>query len=287
MRAAHARALPHPGSTGKPVMRLGGRLVDGLRPVADLLYPPRCPLCGAAIEAQSGLCTGCWRGLEMPGEPSCAMCQRPFGDATMAGSVCAPCMADPPRHSGIAAATLYNETSRQLVLRFKHGGRITLASMMARQILSALGQVPEDALIVPVPLHRWRIWRRGYNQAALLAQELGKLAQREVSIDALRRTKPTPSLGGLGRKARARVLSGAIGINPACTVRVAGRHVVLVDDVLTSGATTDTCTRVLLRAGAASVRISCFARVLDDTTLRPQMRLERETPEATGTSGAT
>jgi ComF family protein len=196
-------------------------------------------------------------------------------------------MADPPRHTGIAAATLYNDTSRQLVLRFKHGGRISLAAMMARQMLARLGELAEGSVLVPVPLHRWRLWKRGYNQAALLAQQIGSLAQREVCVDALCRIRQTPSLGGLGRKARERALSGAIEANPARMGAITKVPVILVDDVLTSGATTEACTRVLLRAGAASVRIACFARVLGEA-LPPQSHWpESETPEAARTSGAT
>lgn len=262
-------------------------LSEGLRPVVDFLFPPRCPLCGHAIEAQSGLCADCWSGLAIPGEPACATCQRPLGEASIADSICAPCMAEPPQHAGIAAATLYNDTSRQLVLRFKHGGRIALSSMMARQMLSRLGELPDEAMLVPVPLHRWRVWRRGYNQAALLAQEIGRLAQREVAVDALQRVKQTPPLGGLGRKARKRALAGAIDFKPARLHVLKGRPVILVDDVLTSGATTDACTRALLRAGAASVRIACFARVLAEALPPRSAFPESETPEAAGTSGAT
>lgn len=268
-------------------MGWGAHLADGLRPVADFLFPPRCPLCGEAIEAQSGLCADCWRGLAIPGEPACATCQRPFGDAPVPGGFCAPCLAAPPKHSGIAAATLYNNTSRQLVLRFKHGGRIGLARMMARQMLARLGDLPADIVLVPVPLHRWRLWSRGYNQSALLAQEIGRLCGRTVAVDALLRVKRTPSLGGLGRKAREGALAGAIKANPRRRHALAARPVVLVDDVLTSGATTDACTRALLQAGAASVKIACYARVLDEAVRREMSIPESETPEATRTSGAT
>lgn len=259
----------------------------GLGPLADFLYPPRCPLCGDAIEAQSGLCVGCWSSLAIPGEPACSYCQRPLPNGASSGSQCAPCMASEPKHNGIAAATLYNETSRQLVLRFKHGGRISLATMMARQILARLGELPEKTVLVPVPLHRWRLWRRGYNQAGLLAQEIGRLSQREVVVDALRRVKPTPALGGLGRKARVKALAGAIVANPAASKMLLNRPVILVDDVLTSGATTDACTRVLLRAGAANVQIACFARVLDEALPASGSGVKTETPEAARTSGAT
>jgi ComF family protein len=180
------------------------------------------------------------------------------------GAICAPCLADPPRHDGIAAGTLYNDPSRKLVLAFKHGRRIALAPMMARLMAARLGDIDDSWLLVPVPLHRWRLWRRGFNQAALLAGEIAKLREARLVVDALLRPKPTPSLGGLNRKARARALSGAIAINPRSADRLCGAKIVLVDDVLTSGATSGACVRALKRAGAAKVRIACFARVLDE-----------------------
>ncbi|WP_370636572.1 ComF family protein [Erythrobacter sp. SDW2] len=191
-------------------------------------------------------------------------------------------MAEPPKHVGISAATLYNDTSRQLVLRFKHGGRIALATMMARLMIARLGELPHDSILVPVPLHRWRIWRRGYNQAALLAREIGRLTGRAVCLDALHRVKQTPSLGGLGRKARERALSGAIIARAGPRKALEGLPVILVDDVLTSGATTDACTRALLRGGAKSVRIACFARVLDETVPPQTAMPESERPRPLG-----
>jgi ComF family protein len=241
-------------------------LAQVLAPIVDLVFPPRCPLCGEATAAQMGLCGTCWSNLVIPGEPSCASCGRPFGDRAVltAGAVCAPCLADPPRHDGIAAATLYNDTSRKLVLAFKHGRRIALSGMMARLMAAKLGRVDADWLVVPVPLHRWRLWRRGYNQAALLASDIAKLRGAGLSADGLLRRKATPVLGGLGGKARARVLSGAIAINPRRASAIRGKCIVLVDDVLTSGATSNACVYALKRAGAQKVIVACFARVLHE-----------------------
>ncbi|MFW2350579.1 double zinc ribbon domain-containing protein [Qipengyuania sp.] len=240
-------------------------LADSLAPLIDFVFPPRCPACGGGVAQQGGLCAGCWEGLVIPGEPGCAACQRPFGEGGPgAGAICAPCLAQPPRHDGIAAGTLYTDVSRQLVLAFKHGRRIALAPMLARLIAARLSAADPDRLIVPVPLHRWRLWRRGFNQAALLARELQQLGHGGLCVDALVRAKPTPALGGLGKKARARALSGAIALNPRRANLIDGRDIVLVDDVLTSGATTDSCVRALKRGGAARVTIACFARVLDE-----------------------
>lgn len=236
-----------------------------LAPLVDFVFPPRCPLCREAVGAQSGLCAVCWSKLAIPGDPCCESCGRPFAEGIAAGSTCAPCLADPPVHNGIVAATLYNDASRQLVLAFKHGNRLGLAPLMARLILANFEDADgADWVVVPVPLHRWRLWRRGYNQAAVLAREITRITGAVLAVDALTRHKGTASLGGLGRKARKRELSGAIRMTPAQTETVRGRKVLLVDDVMTSGATSDVCVAALRKAGAAEVVVACFARVLDE-----------------------
>jgi predicted amidophosphoribosyltransferase len=131
-------------------------------------------------------------------------------------------------------------------------------------MVARLPELEGEWLIVPVPLHRWRLWRRGFNQSGLLAREIARLRQQRLVVDALVRRKPTPALGGLGRSARARVLSGAIAVHPRRRAQLRGARIVLVDDVMTSGATTDACVGALKRAGAERVRIACFARVLDE-----------------------
>ncbi len=235
-----------------------------IAPIVDLVFPPRCPLCGEGLSVQSGLCAGCWSGLAIPSEPCCTLCQRPFSDHLADGLICAPCLADPPRHDGIAAGTLYNDASRRLVLAFKHGNRIAMAPLLARLILARLPQTDPDWLVIPVPLHRWRLWRRGFNQSALLARQIASARGGRLVVDALVRRKNTQSLSGLGRTARARTLQGAIALNERHAATIKGANVVLVDDVLTSGATSDACVRVLKQAGARRVVIGCFARVLDE-----------------------
>ncbi|WAT18395.1 ComF family protein [Aurantiacibacter sp. MUD11] len=209
-------------------------LKHAFAPLVDLIYPPRCPLCGDAIAAQEGLCTDCWSTLEIP-----------------------------PREDGVTAATLYNDTARRLVLNFKHGRKIALAGMMARQIAARLPELDGEWLAVPVPLHRVRLWQRGYNQSALIAGELCKHGHTTLLVDGLLRPKRTPSLGGLGRAERAKVLQGAITVNPARRERIASAQILLVDDVLTSGATSKACRAALKQAGARKVHVACFSRVLD------------------------
>ncbi len=207
-----------------------------MAPLVDLIYPPRCPLCGEAIAAQTGLCTPCWSNLEVP--------QSAPGD-------------------DVIAATLYNDASRDLVLSYKHGRKLALAPMMARLMAARLDGLGGDWVLVPVPLHRWRLWQRGFNQSALLAREIAKLTGALVLLDGLIRHKPTRSLGGLGAKERRAELSGAIRVNGKRADRIAGANILLIDDVLTSGATSEVCKAALRKAGAGQVRLACFARKVD------------------------
>lgn len=264
---------------------IAANIAQTTAPIFDLIYPPRCPLCGGGIAGQQGLCGECWSELRIPGEPSCAACQRPFGGGSVVtGALCAPCLSDPPMHDGIAAGTLYNPASRKLVLAFKHGRRIAMAPMLARLIAARLPPMEGDGLIIPVPLHRWRLWHRGYNQAALLGSELARLTGGTLLVDGLARTRATPSLGGLGKKARARTLAGAVAIPSGKEAQVMGARIILVDDVLTSGATSDACVKVLKKAGAAKVVVACFARVMDEAL---DLRSDNITPGTDPDPGAT
>lgn len=269
-------------------VKFGSQVIESIKPVVDLVYPPRCPSCGDAIADQGGLCLACWSEIEVPGEPACKLCMRPVAHGT---TTCFVCESEPPRHSGIYAASIYNDASRKLVLAYKHGRKVALARLLARMIVARLpDQAGEPPLLVPVPLHRWRLWSRGFNQAALLAEELARAGRGDLLVDGLVRVNRTPSLGGLGRASREKALENAIEVRASRRGRIAGSDVILVDDVLTSGATSDACTSCLLDAGANSVRIACFARVIDGFggPLAQAKWVEKNTtPEAMKTPGAT
>jgi ComF family protein len=245
-------------------MNLSRQAAEILRPAIDLIYSPPCPLCGEGIADQAGLCLDCWQTLELPGGERCARCEIALSDRLEkgeAGKTCSACLAAPPVYDGLVSATRYNQSSRALVLAFKHGRRLGHAAVMARMMAARLDPRDGHRLIVPVPLHRWRLWHRGFNQSAVLARRISRIIGARVSVDALHRTKRTPPLGGLGKRARARTLAGAIRVSPQRSGQIAGADILLIDDVMTSGATVSECCRALKKAGARSVKIACFARV--------------------------
>lgn len=209
-------------------------LGDAVRPVVDFIYPPRCPACGDALGAQSGLCVPCWDQIATPSS-----------EAT----------------SDIVAATAYGDVSRKLLLGFKHGGRIALAPLMARLMAGKIPGVDSSRLIVPVPLHPSRLWKRGYNQSALLGAELARLGHGRLVVDGLLRVRRTPPLERRSASERKALLDAAIVAAPRRAASLRGADILLVDDVVTSGATTQACRQALRKAGAGDVTVICFARV--------------------------
>ena len=179
---------------------------------------------------------------------------------------CGACLADPPPFDGAPSALAYGPVARTVALRLKYGRRTgharLMARLMARQLV-VLGDI-DAVLLVPVPLHRWRLWSRGFNQAALLADELARLTGAPRDHHLLLRVKPTASLRGKGRKERERIVAGAFALAPDAKARAAGKHLVLVDDVHASGATLRAAARVLRRSGAMRVSALTWARVVPD-----------------------
>jgi ComF family protein len=242
----------------------------GWRLALDFVLPPRCPGCGLVVDGDHRFCVICWQTLEFLGPPACVSCAMPLdhGMADGADIRCGTCHADPPPFDRALAAVAYGDVARTVALRLKYGGRPGVARTMAAQMERLVHAAPGDAIVAAVPLHRWRMWSRGYNQALLVAAAIAERAGRPCLPDALVRTRATPALRGLGREARRRTVQDAFLVPPARRALIAGRTVLLVDDVFTTGATGGACAEALKRAGAASVWLVCWARVI------------RETPEA-------
>ena len=225
--------------------------------------PPRCPGCGTVVGEDHSFCLDCWRSLDFLGGPACGQCGEPVELAYHEDARCGACLADPPPFDRARAAVAYGPIARALALKLKYGRRPGIALTMARPMRRVGATMLEGALVVPVPLHRWRIWSRGYNQAALIARALADDGGA-LALDLIDRPRHTPSLRGLGRLARERAVQGAFRLNPAWKDKVKGRRVVLIDDVYTTGATARGCARILKRAGATEVNLLCWARVVRD-----------------------
>ncbi len=240
-----------------------------LRPVLDFALPPRCPGCGAITADTHRFCLACWSQLVFLGEPCCAICALPFEHAGEAGATCAGCLAEAPAFDRMRAAVAYGDIPRKVALKLKYGGRPGVAETMARFIERHLPQRqdaeipgPATVWVAPVPLHRWRIWKRGYNQAALIATALARRSDLEPHLDLLERLKATPPLKGMNPQQRRDAVRGAFRLSARHAEAVRGRTVLLVDDVYTSGATVTACARILKRAGAARIEVLCWARVV-------------------------
>lgn len=231
--------------------------------VADALFPPQCPSCAAPTGSPSALCASCWESAGFIG-PACRRCALPL-ESELAGeeAECAACLARPPAFARAKAAMTY-EGGREMVLRFKHADRTDHAPAFAAWLQRAGAPLLAQAdLLVPVPLHRWRLLARRYNQAALLANALGRLSGLAVLPDALTRTRATPSQGAMiSARARRRNVLAAFAVRPGAAMSVRGRRIVLVDDVMTTGATLESAARTLRRAGAAEVSALVLARVV-------------------------
>ncbi len=234
-----------------------------LRTVLDLALPPLCPACRDPVEGQA-LCPACWSKLSFISRPYCERLGIPFVYDPGPGILSMEAIADPPAYQRARAAVRFDEISRALVHALKYGDRLDLAPMMGRWISHAGRELLAEAdALIPVPLHWRRLWARRFNQSAMLAAAISTASGVPVAAGALKRVKPTAQQVGLSRTERAANVQGAFRVPPEGRGAVAGRRLVLVDDVLTSGATVDGCARALLRAGAANVDVLIFARVAE------------------------
>lgn len=246
---------------------LGRRAVGIVRAAGrrciDVLLPPRCLACGEIVSADGALCPACWATVAFIAPPCCRRCGVPFAFDPGAGVECGECVRQPPPFQRARAALRYDDASRGLILGFKHADRTHAAPAFAAWMARAAGPLLTDAeVVVPVPLHWTRLIRRRYNQAALLALAIGRIGGRTVVPDALVRRRRTPSQGQMRRLGRFRNVTGAFVIHPRRAGHVAGKRVLLVDDVLTTGATVEACIRALRAAGATAVDVVTLARVV-------------------------
>jgi ComF family protein len=242
--------------------RVGALAVSLAFAALDTLYPPTCLACRAATDRHGALCPRCWSGMRFIERPFCERLGTPFEHDLGQGLISPQAMADPPAFGRARAVARFEDgPARTLVHRLKYSDRAELARPIASWMARAGADILADAdLLAPVPLHALRLWRRQFNQAAALAAAISRQTGKPCDLTALQRIKATRSQVGLSRAQRAENVQGAFRTAEGAAVR--GLNVVLVDDVLTSGATANAASRALLRAGAKRVDVLVFARVV-------------------------
>lgn len=239
------------------------RLRTGFTSLLDAVLPPRCPATGALVGVQGTLSPDYWAQLHFLHKPFCACCGNPFPVAADDGMLCGRCMTDRPPYRTARAALAYDDASSALLLKFKYADKTLLAKSFAAWMATADEDALRDAdLLIPVPLHRWRLLKRRYNQAALLCDALSARLNIRTSPLLLRRIRRTESQGRKSKAERLDNLRGAFAVSDKHKTELGGKNVVLVDDVLTSGATVGECAKTLLAAGANRVDVLTLARVV-------------------------
>ena len=238
-----------------------------LQTAVSLVYPPRCLGCGGLVDSDFALCGTCWRDTPFIGGTICDACGTPLPGENDDGPLkCDDCMVTPRPWTKGRSALIYRDNAKRMILALKHGDRQELAEPAARWMARAINNIPRENLIVaPVPLHWMRLLKRRYNQSALLAQALARLKGLPVCPDLLQRQKRTQPLDGLTKEVRFSSVKGSMRVHPQRKRRLAGRPVLLVDDVMTSGATLSSATDACIAAGSAPVYVVALARVLKDT----------------------
>lgn len=238
-----------------------------LRRLVDLALPPLCMACRSDVEAPGCLCAGCWSRLDLIAPPLCDRLGVPLAYTVETGGrapLSAQALADPPAYGRARAVAAFGDVARDLVHGLKYADRLDLAAPLGAMMARAGADILAGAdALVPVPLYGVRLWRRRFNQSAALAGGVATIAGVPVRYGLLERSRHTTPQVGLDRAARARNVAGAFRVPEGARGAVAGRHLVIIDDVLTTGATIDACTKALQRAGARKVDVLVFARVVD------------------------
>jgi ComF family protein len=228
----------------------------------DFALPPRCAGCGTIVGEVHSFCPECWKHIEFLGHSGCGTCGLPLQATEQ--TMCGVCLAHPPRIARTRAAVAYDELSRSLAIRLKYGRKVAIARTMARYMAPLVGE-GDDRLLVPVPLHRTRLWGRGFNQSALVARELSRRLAIDADPRALSRTRRTPPLKGMSPLQRRKTVAGAFRVRNKAAV--AGKTIILIDDIMTTGSTAEACARTLKRAGAVRVELVSWARVVKPSQL--------------------
>jgi len=244
--------------------RLGNGLISVRRAIVDFVLPPQCPVCKSVIQEQGNLCGACWMALDIVVAPVCDRLGIPFALPAPPGIASLEAQTNPPVFHRARCAVLFNEQARQLVHGLKYRDRQDFALPMARMMVRAGQELLNDAdIIVPVPLHWRRLWSRRFNQSLQLAERIGQLAGRPLLFDGLTRTRATPQQVGLSSGQRKRNVAGAFSIFTRHKDNIRGRRIVLIDDVLTTGATANAASRAMFQAGATQVDVLVFAQVAE------------------------
>ncbi len=243
-------------------LSLGQLPARAWRGFVDLVTPSQCLGCGLPVGEPASLCIACWVRLQHVDEPVCDMLGTPFAYDQGAGTLSAAALANPPEWDRSRAAVLFDEASRGLVHGLKYEDRQEAGLLMARMMARAGRALIADAdMLLPVPLYRWRLWQRRFNQSAYLAREIAGISNKPWRADVLLRAKRTKSQVGLDHAARRKNVKGAFVVTPKLASTIAGRKVLLIDDVRTTGATAEACALALKAAGAATVSLLSFALV--------------------------
>ena len=245
--------------------RLNTLLRAGFRTGLDWVLPSRCAATGGAALSPHGLSPEGWSALQFIDAPFCRRCARPFDWDYGDNAECPECIAEPPAFDEARAAVVYDATSHDLIVGFKHGDRTERAPLFARWLVRAgASLLTPDAILIPTPLHRDRLRYRRFNQSVEIARSLARLTGCAMVPDALVRVRATVSQQGLTADQRRRNLSGAIALSPGAADKLARRPVVLIDDVLTTGATLSACARAARRAGPSRLSALVVARVVKE-----------------------